>query len=105
MLDMSLFSKPAIRMGVVMALVVMGSLAGWSCCLRRNSSSSRDGARWRLDSCYRSMASAVGGPLAGSFYERLDCDWLQQDLWRLPRSASLGWRTAISTMPASAWLF
>lgn len=107
MLDMSLFSKPAIRMGVVMALVVMGSLAGVELLLAQELQfvTGRSPLEAGLFMLPLMAASAVGGRLQVSFSERLDCGWSQQDLWRLPRSASLGWRTAISTMPASAWPF
>ncbi|HCL5941901.1 TPA: MFS transporter, partial [Citrobacter freundii] len=67
MLDMSLFSKPAIRMGVVMALVVMGSLAGVELLLAQELQfvTGRSPLEAGLFMLPLMMASAVGGPLAG----------------------------------------
>lgn len=67
MLDMSLFSKPAIRMGVVMALVVMGSLAGVELLLAQELQfvTGRSPLEAGLFMLPLMAASAVGGPLAG----------------------------------------
>ncbi|MFG8168256.1 MFS transporter [Pseudomonas aeruginosa] len=67
MLDMSLFSKPAIRMGVVMALVVMGSLAGVELLLAQELQfvTGRSPLEAGLFMLPLMVASAVGGPLAG----------------------------------------
>lgn len=67
MLDMSLFSRPAIRMGVVIALVVMGSLAGVELLLAQELQfvTGRSPLEAGLFMLPLMVASAVGGPLAG----------------------------------------
>ena len=80
MLDMSLFSKPAIRMGVVMALVVMGSLAGVELLLAQELQfvTGRSPLEAGLFMLPLMAASAVGDRLQVSFSERLDCGWSQR---------------------------
>lgn len=67
MLDMSLFAKPAISAGVVMALVVMGSLAGVELMLAQELQFvfGRSALEAGLFMLPLMIASAVGGPLAG----------------------------------------
>lgn len=67
MLDMSLFSKPAISAGVVMALVVMGSLAGVELMLAQElqfvlGHTALQAGMFMLPLM---IASAIGAPLAG----------------------------------------
>ncbi|WP_300731251.1 MFS transporter [Pseudomonas sp.] len=67
MLDMSLFAKPAISAGVVMALVVMGSLAGVELMLAQELQFvfGRTALEAGLFMLPLMIASAIGGPLAG----------------------------------------
>ena len=71
MLDMSLFARPAIRAGVVMALVVMGSLAGVELMLAQQlqfvlQRSALEAGMFLLPLM---IGSAVGGPLAGGILQ------------------------------------
>ena len=67
MLDMSLFSKPAIRLGAVMALVVMGALAGVELLLAQELQFVAGKSPWEAGIFMLPLmvAAAAGGPLAG----------------------------------------
>lgn len=68
MLDVGLFAKPAISMGVVMALVVMGSLAGVELLLAQELQFvlGRTPLQAGIFMLPLMIASAIGGPLAGA---------------------------------------
>lgn len=67
MLDMTLFAQPAIRMGVLMALVVMGSLSGVELLLAQELQfvTGRSPLEAGLFMLPLMIASAIGGPLTG----------------------------------------
>lgn len=72
MLDISLFARPAIRMGVVMVLVVMGALAGVELLLAQELQfvTGRSPLQAGLFLLPLMVASAVGGPLTGWVLKR-----------------------------------
>lgn len=78
MLDMGLFSNPVIRVGVVMALVVMGSLAGVELLLAQELQfvTGRSPLEAGLFMLPLMAASAIGGPLAGLILNAIGLRWV-----------------------------
>lgn len=78
MLDMSLFRKPAICAGVVMALVVMGSLAGVELMLAQELQFvlGRSALQAGVFMLPLMIASAIGGPLAGVALGAIGLRWV-----------------------------
>jgi len=78
MLDLSLFSSPALSAGVVMALVVMGALAGVELMLAQELQFvlGRTPLQAGIFLLPLMVASAIGGPLAGMLLRAIGLRWV-----------------------------
>lgn len=105
MLDMTLFSRPAINAGVIMALVTMGSLAGVELMLTQELQFvlGRTPLEAGIFMLPLMIASAVGGPLAGTLLGAVGLRGLAS-LSLLVAAASLAGLASIPLAQGGLWV-